>query len=336
MATKKQSKKQSKAQSKTQVRKETTALTPFAAKRAEILTMMRPKTQEVAKAIIKQAGVAAKGIISIQYNVGARIAEVVRNPEIYGIEAVTQLADYSGYPGGATALYALKNFADAFTKEYVVQQTSTLMEDGRPLRYGHFLAIMRVRGKDNQQKLLKQTRVNAWGVNQLQKEIHANYDVINARSGGRSPATPTSPAAGLQKLFSVAQQLDNYLPVLQVSVLDKLAELAPDQVTRALLDKFITAEEKLQKLLTGGSGMIGAMDKVKVRLQSVLDQKTETSETSTAAPKSTERATKKSPKKVSTGKKAKKQTASKGGTASRETSSKKAPVRQKDGRPSSI
>jgi hypothetical protein len=294
------------------------ALTPFEKKRAELLNEMTPKTQAVAKDFDKKVTMAAKGLVLIKYDMGARLAEVIEKEAEYGSDAVNQLATYMNFPGGATGLYALSNFASEFDRDFVQTQVAQAMENGRPLETGHFLQIMRVKSKKEQTKLFDRVRRECLSVNSLEEEIRAKYESKNKRTGGRKPKKPSSPAAGLQKLFANAQKLDNFLDITEETIFEPLEEIAAEEVNEQLVDKFDKAEAQLGSLIKDAQAAVKRMQPVKKRLDTVLKKKANAPEEE-SAPKSTSR------KKAAT-----KKASSKGGTASRKkTSTKKKSARRR-------
>ncbi len=247
-----------------------TAMTPYEKKRLALLEEMTPKCQSVAKDFDKKIATAAKGLVMIRYDMGSRLSEVIKKEAEYGSNAVNLLADYLNLPGGATTMYALRNFAEEFAREFVQQQVMEPMVNGRPLETGHFLLILRVKEEKDQIKLFNQVRRECLSVNSLESEIRAKYEQSNTRSGGRKPQKPSSPAAGLQKLFSTAQKLDNFLGISEESIFEPLEEIAPEEINEQLFQKFEKAAEQLESLAIDTATTIYRMSTVRDRLRSVV------------------------------------------------------------------
>jgi hypothetical protein len=278
------------------VAKETTAITPHQQKRMEVFRDMLPATQKVAEAFDKTINKAAKGIVTLKYDMGARLVKVIQQEAEHGSNAVGQLAIYLNFPGGETGLYALSNLAGAFSREFVEAQAEQPMSNGRPLDTGHFFQIMRVKAEKDQLKLFAQVRQECWTVNQLEQEIQSRYERTNRRSGGRNPQPPTSPAAGLQKIYSGAQKLDRFLDLVEESVFAPLETMAPSEVNDRIVEKFDEAQSQLSSLLSDGQV---AVDRMKVIRRATTPVK----QAATALPPTKKAAAKKTAAKKATRKK---------------------------------
>jgi len=261
------------------------ALSPVEKKRAAVLKEMTPKGQSLAKTFDRKIQTAAKGLVTIEYDMGAQLVDAGVHEAEYGSNIVEQLAAYLDFPGGATALYQLKNFALEFDRGTVVKEVAKTMTNGRPLRTGHFLQLVRLKSTKDQLAMLTRIRAECLSVNQLEEEIRARFERKNSRSGGRKPQKPSSPAAGLQKLFSGAQKLDNFLGICEENVFEPLEEAAPETIDEAVVDKFDKAQQQLESLLADGNKALERMKPVRARLGNVLKKKKTTTAEKKATPK---------------------------------------------------
>jgi len=243
---------------------------PQVAKREGLLKAMTPELQKVAKSVEKKLATGRQGLVLIAYDIGAMVKRVIDDEPTYGAKAVEQLADYLQNNGGTTALYALRGFATEFTRESVKAEVVKLREDGQALETGHFLAICKVKSKKEQRKLFNRVRNECLSSKQLEAEIKACVETRNTRSSGRKPQQPKTPAAGLQKLYGQAQQLGNYLSIVNDSVFEPLLEVAPDQVNVKLVGKFQEAREQLTRVVKDGQGTLLLMGPVAERLNKIL------------------------------------------------------------------
>lgn len=248
------------------------ATVPAEKKRTELLKEMAPETQKVAKDFEGKISAAAQGLVLIRYDMGARLRTVIEQEAKYGVNAVEQLAGYLNFPGGATGLYTLRNFAIAFDRDFVKEQASLTMSNGRPLETGHFLAIMKVKSKKAQNKLFDRVRQECLSTNSLEEEIRAEYDTKNKRSGGRKPKTPTTPMAGLQKAFSQSQQLTNYLDVCEDAVFSKIDEMTPADVSPKLLERIDVTLKQLQQADEAVESGVKHLQKSRTRVLKILDE----------------------------------------------------------------
>lgn len=256
------------------------ALTPLEKSRQALLGKMTPELQKLAVMIEKKHQTAVKGVVMIRYDIGVWLKRVIDEHTKYGSDAVGQLAAYLNYPGGATGLYTLRNFADTFTREFVLQQSSLPMADGRAIETNHFFCIMRVANPKEQLKLFDRVRRECWTANQLETHIRASLEPKNRRQGGRKPQRPTSPAAGLQKLLSQAKRLDNFLDVLEDNVFTPLEELSPDKVDERLVERFLLAKRQVDELIAHCTETREKMSPVEERLTRVMQHKTESGQSS--------------------------------------------------------
>jgi len=255
----------------------TNAVTPVAKKRLALLKEMTPATREVAQDFETRLGKVAHGIILTQYDMGSRVAEVMENEGEYGSGAVKQLAEYLNVAGGETTLYALRNFSESFDKEYVKEYSLKPMGNGQFLSIGHWFKLMQLKDRKTQEKMLDRIFKESLTVNELEKEVRAlgSKDKKNARQGGRKPATPTSPIAGLQTAFQLAQKWSNLVPVLEENVFDSIDELPPDRVNEALLEKLNETKEKIEEMTEKGQSALERVTANIERVETVLANKSE-------------------------------------------------------------
>lgn len=251
--------------------KKNTQLTVAEQKRIELFETMNGPTQEIAKEFETKLGKAAEGLVMIRYDIGARLIKVVGEESLFGTNAVQQIADYLNIPGGKTALYALKDFAKTFDREFVKAQIALPMSNGRPLDTGHFIVIARLTSKKEQEKLFKRVRQECISVNALEEEVRAAHDTKNVRSGGRKPSVSTNPLSNLQKLAGLGKTLSNFLVPFGDATLSNLEEAAPDQINPRLLQKFEEAREQLETTVQEIGSTLELMKPVEERLHTVLD-----------------------------------------------------------------
>ena len=256
-------------------------ISPIENKRLALLKEMTPATREVAQDFEQRLARGAQGIILIQYDMGRRVAEVMENEGEYGHGAIKQLAEYLNIAGGATTLYALRNFAESFEKDHVKELSAKPMANGQFLSVGHWFKVMQLKDKKSQDKMFDRIFKESLTVNELEKEIRAlgAHGKKNARQGGgRKPSIPTSPIAGLQTAFQIAQKWANLEPVLEESVFDAIDELPPDKINDDLLHKLTETKTKLEEMAEKATNAAERVGTNIERVEKVLSAKSQKSE----------------------------------------------------------
>jgi hypothetical protein len=242
-------------------------IVPMDKARAKIFKAMTPATQAIANEFSEDVKKASLGVVLIQYRLGAKVAAVVEDEGTYGSGAVKQLAEFLGNPGGETYLYALKNFATTFDKDYVKQKSSIAMANGQHLTVTHWLHLMKLEEEKAREKMLKRVYEESISASDLEKEIRAGAGgkTKNARQGGRKPKTPSNPMVGLQQIFALDNKLVRFFDVAEKSVFDALDEIAADKVT----DNLVERTENALKAVTEANEKTGEM---KERLETNLER----------------------------------------------------------------
>lgn len=256
-----------------------TTMMPVDKARAQIYRKMTPATQQVAKEFEDKI---SKGVVSqvkVNYDIGARIAEMVddTNESTYGSSAVKQLADYLNVDGGEQGLYNRMGFARAFTREYVTQQCAIPMANGNYLTLYHWLQLMKVEDEAKRDKMLNKVRKENMSGNDLEKEIRAGGagSVKHARQGGRKPKAPTSPIAGLQKTFEIANKFARWEEVAGRTTFSAIEEMSADKVDQKLLEKTEACLEMVTSAHEKAGEMKEALEANVERLKEVMDKKAE-------------------------------------------------------------
>ena len=253
-----------------------TAISPWEKKEKELLAEMPEALRPVALDLKKKRLQMAKGVVMIQYDMGARLDDVMKQKSVYGANAASQLAAFMGWgEKGTTTLYDMINFSLAFTRDQVESFLAEPMANGAPLTYGHFLAVTKLKSKADQIKLLKRSRVECLGVKELSMVIRAEYATKNKREGGRHHKPPATPLAGLQRGFSEAQKLYNYMGVMEETVFTMLEEIAPDQVDERHLQKIEEFRDQVLRTSTKLEAVQKELVPVEERIRKVLESKAE-------------------------------------------------------------
>lgn len=199
---------------------------------------MNPACQEYAEKISTMLENASRGQLLVRYDIGARVKFIHDHPDKFGKEALNQLAIYLDMQ--AHRLYALSQVAAAFTRDEILAELEAPTHSGKRLEFNHFHALSRV-PEAKRTEFIKRIRENNWTTNEAEHEVRTRFERPRAPGGGRPPAKPTTPHAGLQMLHLQAQKLDRFIQErVEETVLDPLAafddEEKPDARTIEKLD----------------------------------------------------------------------------------------------------
>lgn len=247
------------------------ALTAVAKKRNLLLSRMTDQGRELATKLDTMIGDQARGNIMTWWLMGSRLAGAHASESEYGSGYIRQLAEYLNPPGGATTLYALINFSKAFGRDFVKDNSSKLMSDGRPLELQHWLVLTQVDKADDRVKLLERVLKDCLSARELDREIAAGAArVRNIRHGGRKPQTPTSAVAGLQTLYQISNKLGNLESVVESSIFKKIKEMSDSQVSENLLTRLVQAKDSLNKAKTVTEHMLDKVGVAEKRVRSLL------------------------------------------------------------------
>lgn len=257
---------------------------PAEKKRFQVFKEMPAPLQEKARHFESLMGQGVRGTILIQYDMGAELLSIREDEGRYGSNATTQLANYLPIPGKTeesrrTALYALMGFVNSFDKKFVQEHSVRQMKQGGFLQLGHWLALSRIPEKDEQSRLLEKVIANSWSTNDLERELAAGAAKIrNKRSGGRNPKAPTSPIAGLQKLFDICQQLNRFEVVAEKSVFEALDEVDAEKVNKPLLERLEKTRDMAVQTGEKAQSAVERLDANIERVKEILDKKYSESE----------------------------------------------------------
>ena len=230
--------------------------------REELLGTMHSETAKIAEdgydklSRLRNAGV----ILCIE--LGCQLDRLTDNEAVEdkGLE-MTKLAAYLGMDN-TNRLYEWRNTAAVFCKEtdkdtgeisynkdFITDQMLSPMGNGKLLTFEHFKFLGRISTDKKRKSLLNQVRKNSWSANSLASEIKGSAtDLTTTRAGGRKPVIPGSVFQCVQKAFTQAQKLDNYLTAVEDGVTEKFEEVSTDKVDERFIDKIDSAIEMLEKL----------------------------------------------------------------------------------------
>ena len=226
------------------------ATVPIEAHRLEILNSMTDAGRKLAKEIAAERASTASNIVLHQYDTGARLAKAIADEATYGSKFVEQLAEFLGFgEEGANGLYNMRNFAEAFPRDYVVKYSKQPMSTGGLMTVSHWMSLMRLEGNKNRDRWIKRIMNEGLTAKSLQQAIDG--DKTSRRAGhavGRKPSVPSSPLAALQKTYSFAYQFVRLEPELEDKVFDRIDELSPDKVNDQLLAKLTETRDQVAQM----------------------------------------------------------------------------------------
>lgn len=110
-----------------------------------------------------------------RHALGCTVREMASNPDVYGENAVRQLAEFTGIAGGPAALLEMARFSAEYTKAVIIEQGRIPMANGGFVTYSHFRQLMRIRKKSNQLAYLNWARRRGLTAVQLGRTITAAF-----------------------------------------------------------------------------------------------------------------------------------------------------------------
>jgi len=238
-------------------------------KRVATFEAMTHDLQQVALDFASKLGKKARMQCLVEYDMGTKVREIIEEEAHYGSNAVQQLADYLGKQ--ATAVYAWRNFAGAFDRQFVDATASEPMSNGEYVDTKHFYAMMKVKDGRKQRKLWNQVKQLSWSANQLEDEVRSTTETKNERSGGRKPQTPVSPSAGLESIRKDALKVGNLIPVICEHSCDAIDEMAPGKVDEKLLDTLTASRATVAEMHDAAGLLLGRIDANIDRVERVLE-----------------------------------------------------------------
>lgn len=268
--------------------------------RIKLFKEMTPATQKLAEEFENKIGHAASNVILTQHILGARISAIMDDEATYGSNAIEQLATYLQMPGGTTYLYALKTFADTFTRDYVKQKSAQLMSNKSTLTVAHWLHLTKIHDDKARENMLTRVLAESLTSNDLEKEIRAGTagSVKNTRQGGRKPKMPTNPLVGLQRVCALSNKFVRFESAASTAVFDALDALPADRVTDSALARTEATLVQVKNTIEKAQAMRERLEKSISRMKKVHGQAEPEKTEETAKPAaSQEMATRKKKKK---------------------------------------
>jgi hypothetical protein len=146
---------------------------PSEIRRRYVREDMLPAAQQVADDISEKLRQANLRDLCVKHSLGQSIDHITAHISTFGPNAMCDIADLLGIPGGVRALQDLKRFALRFPKDFVVKQASTPMVTGAFISYEHFVVLSGIDGERKRLELLDRIRAEGLTVTQLRRVIAA-------------------------------------------------------------------------------------------------------------------------------------------------------------------
>jgi hypothetical protein len=285
----------------------TTTVVPVDKRRADILSTMPDRLQEVAKAIDVKLGNFQKASVMTFYQIGTLLVEPLSSAQqgTYGQNAKQLLATYLPnlsedgrelpVDSRQNLMIGLKNWAERFPEATVRKYSEMTMGDGSRLKVSHWRALCRLEEKDQAMNLLKKTveeglsaatvrglvLSGGYGKRFDQKGTSKDGDKGDGdKDLGRIPGRKykvATPMDGLQRLHNDAQKLVRAEEVLGEHVFDKLEDMEPDKVNKAILKKVEDDMKMVARLGAFVESTHSRLTFVAERLRGILEAKSDDS-----------------------------------------------------------
>ena len=105
------------------------------------------------------------------YSLGERIRDMLAAPDLYGADAVEQLAEFLRLEDHVEYLYLTAKVVSIFSVEFIVEQINAPTNAGNNLRFAHFVELAGVASDKVRLDLLEQARDELLSVEQLRELI---------------------------------------------------------------------------------------------------------------------------------------------------------------------
>lgn len=238
--------------------------------RKKILDSMSEKTRVLALEGEKKLMRLKSAGVLLFYEFGEGINEICRDETLDEATEITKLAQYWGIEN-TNKLYEMRNAALDFTKDYLVQQISEPLSNGKTLTFEHFKALRRVASDKERATLLKQTRKHGWSAQELASEIRGKGITATKRTGGRNPSIPATVIQIVQKGYTQTQQLSRYLDAVATPLMDHFNEMPADTADDALISKIDETVDQLKETRERIDTFLTSLDEGKNRVRSIIE-----------------------------------------------------------------
>lgn len=233
-------------------------------KRQELLQKMPPPLRKIATDLEGRRNRKASSDVLYLYDVGARLATVVNAEAVYGSRALEQLGAYLGLDHGARYMRDLIAFSQAYTRDDVVSQMGSPMNNGQPLTAGHLMLLMRTASVTKRTAWLKRVRVECLSIEALRNALDASGPRPGSNGPGRPVTVPASPLAGLQRTRVIIQKSANWMEAFDKDVVPKLEG---EEASEPLLRNLQEAEDQIERVVAQGQATLARLRAISKKLE---------------------------------------------------------------------
>jgi len=247
--------------------------------RAKVYSEMQPSTQKVVGQLAEEDKRVNVSSVMWAYYRGTHIRRVMQSPEVYGENAIEQIAtwlygaeadDKVGLQrmsaSGRAQLRNLAKFAEIdanFVRKWSVKPN----KHGGFLTWSHWLLLSRLKDLSKLTLMVKTTINNAWTTAELREQMAGRglNPSVSGNPAGRTPTTPASALQGMVRTLRSATSLAKWLPMFEKTTLPLLDKMPPDKIDELVVSRIRETVEEVDSLEA-------LLEHVRPELQRALDR----------------------------------------------------------------
>lgn len=242
--------------------------------RREAFELLSPSAQRVALKVQDCVRVGYTAAVLVQYDMGIAICDILDDEEMTSAEKKTELkklASFINQPKfNASALIDIANTSATFDRDFIKDQISRPMANGRFLTWTHFRELQRVESEKARTKYLEDVRKNCWSCSQLALELSADKDTAETSNiTGRTPDIPKTPKSAVKKLQNVLVKANNYIETLQETLTSDYMKLKAEDVDDKLIDIVSETAQEIEDAKDNLKEMLSYLEKFAKHCSSV-------------------------------------------------------------------
>ncbi len=131
---------------------------PFEIAKERAWLKMPPLTRQAALELDEKLRINNRHQILMRFDLGRKVEKILAHADIYGPNAIAQLAEIPGIKGGIKELYQMRDVAVTLTRESVSEVSSTPTAGGMLLSFGHFVELVRLPSLALMREVLRRIR----------------------------------------------------------------------------------------------------------------------------------------------------------------------------------
>lgn len=254
--------------------KKSAASVPIAVARETLLAEMAPPLRTEAQALGKVQMVEASGKLKVVFALGERLDAIVKAPEKFGDQAVSQLAAYFGQ--SEQVFRNAINIVQVFSKEDRATMLTRQAADGRLVGVQQLVLIGALATKTARDKMLERVYTHGLSERDLRTEIEAsglpkaNPQPAGTAARGRKLKKPRTPAHAAAEVVSTTARLVKQCKVWGSCWADVL-DIPPNKVDTVMLDKLEKARQQFEDLQAELTNQLSGLDNGIAAIKKALD-----------------------------------------------------------------